>query len=220
MKKLNVLVYDSISEEVLNFLKESYDVNLIKYTKDGPTSADLILLNGEQSGDVNPEKYSELTGKFTDVKESFWERYEYLRGMFGQIPILGIEDGAEFISVHAGGTMIQHVRGHKESHGIEIVGSSKTLTAPSNHHQMMYPYDLPDDKYKVHAWSRYFQSNTYLTGKNEEKALANNFLEPEIISFNNRSFTALAIQGNPAKGDSLYKSYCMKLIGKLINKRI
>lgn len=220
MKKLNVLVYDSISKEVVAFLKESYDVTILKYTKDAIEDVDLVILNGEEKGDISPEKYSELTGKFTNVRRSYWESYDALRGMFRYAPVLAIEDGADFINVQSGGTMIQHVVGHDKPHAIEVLNSSRNMTAPSGHHQMMYPYDLPSDKYKVLAWSKYFQSSTYLNGRNEEKELSSEFLEPEIIHFNNGSLNALAIQGNPAEGTKEYKAYCLILIDKLLRKRL
>src|SRR5690606_2466705 len=104
--------------------------------------------------------------------------------MFHDIPKIGIGNGAHYITILSGGSLIQHVEGHKAAHQVVFNGLYRGCLAPSDHHQMMFPFDIPKEKYKILAHSKYFQSPTYLNGKNEERDIPENFVEPEIVEYN------------------------------------
>lgn len=223
MQKLNVLVYDSISEKLLELLNTTFEVNLVKYNKGGVSrgSVDLIIFNEEEKGDLHPDYYSEVVGSKTNVMETYWSRYGTLRDFDfrDEIPKLGIGDGAHFLTTSAGGSLIQHVEGHDKDHPISTRRHGG-FVAPSKHHQMMYPFELPKDKFDLLAWSKYFVSETYLNGKNDEVNLPTDFLEPEIVFYRNIKAGALCIQGTPILASNSYKNLCLSLISKLVNKTL
>ena len=70
----------------------------------------------------------------------------------------------------SGGKLIQHVTGHNTTHNIEFVSHFRNLELPitSSHHQMMFPYNMNSENYKIIAQSSYFKSNTYLDGNDKE----------------------------------------------------
>jgi hypothetical protein len=217
MRKLTVLVYNDMKKGLYEFLSKEFDLTVRKLTENTSTKdVDLVLFNGEESGDIHPDRYSEAVGKHTNIVSSYWEKYSYLRDYTWDydIPKLGIDEGAQYLNVLTGGSLIQHVTGHHKSHQIYVGGFK--INAPSDHHQMMYPFDLPTDHYNILGYSSYFQSDTYLDGRNQEKELLENFVEPEIISFSKVLGKGLAIQGDPGKGDEKYQTICLKLIKSIL----
>lgn len=225
MKKLNVLVYDYISEEILNFLKESFEVTVFRYKEDSITGrdVDLVLFADEQTGDLLPDYYSEVIGSKTTIIDKYWDKFTSLRdfSMYRDIPKLGIGNGAQFLTILAGGSLIQHVTGHDETHEVYVSdGFGSRINITDNHHQMMYPYEIPVDKFKIIAHTRYFRSETYLNGKNKEIELEKDFVEPEIVYYNNLSGGGLAIQANPAKDKDSFRSIGASLIKQLIDGKL
>jgi hypothetical protein len=221
MRKLNVLVYNDISASLLDFLNTYYQTKVIcrNHGNIDYSTIDLIICHGEQRGDLNPDYYGEAKAPQTNVLELGWSNYRRLitDGRLRSIPVLGIGDGAHQITVTAGGSLIQHVTKHDTSHGISTVYTPTTaILAPSQHHQMMYPFDLPKHRFELLAWSTYYLSDTYITGSKGEKELAEEFLEPEIVVYDG---SMLAIQGNPALGTQDYKKLCKNLIDNLLKGR-
>ena len=106
---------------------------------------------------------------------------------------------AQFLTVGSGGKLIQHVEGHRNCVDnitiSENFSSNRTIEIPSDHHQMMYPYNLPKDSYEIIGHSTYFKSDTYLNGDNENIELPNDFLEAEIVFY--QKTNSLAIQSHP-----------------------
>jgi anthranilate/para-aminobenzoate synthase component II len=130
---------------------------------------------------------------YSDKKRDQKEIDDYYR--YKGIPMLGICRGAQFLTVMSGGRLIQDVSGHQSSHTISTGGMLGTYTITSDHHQMMYPFDLSKEKYILIAYSEYFRSNYYLNGNNNEIELSQDFLEPEIVYYKNNN--SLCIQGHP-----------------------
>jgi hypothetical protein len=56
----------------------------------------------------------------------------------------------------AGGKLVQDVTGHESGHHtVEAIypeGHTRKIAVSSSHHQMQYPYDLPDSEFEVLAW--------------------------------------------------------------------
>lgn len=112
-----------------------------------------------------------------------------------------------------GGQLIQHVVNHGISgtHPISLNGG-QVIEITSTHHQMLFPFNLPKENYELIGWSTYYRSTTYLNGSDQEKELPSDFLEPEIVYYNNTK--SLAIQGHPEYMD--YSTDSVKTIIYLI----
>lgn len=182
---------------------------------------DLLLFTG--GSDVSPQMYGENQGKYTKVNAG---RDALERALFNvfkgpKTPKLGICRGSQLLTVLNGGKLIQHVEGHGQPHLIHSAyslpeGHYREYLMSSTHHQMMYPYNLTKDRYKLIAWSKHFLSNVYLNGTNESVELDDEFLEPEIVYYPNTN--CLAIQGHPeyegVPTETL--SFVKKLVKKLL----
>lgn len=176
---------------------------------------DLVLYTG--GADVDPSLYGESKGKYTscnpkrdEFENEFWNLFN--SGGRGLIPKLGICRGAQFITARSGGKVIQHVEGHGVNHTI-ITNTGKRFTMTSDHHQMMYPFNVKNAE--ILAWSEYFKSSTYLNGDNKEIDLPRNFVEPEIVFYQNKN--ALCIQGHPEYSSCATNTsvYCKDLVKRL-----
>lgn len=183
-------------ESFLQGLFPGKEIEYVKNWKD--TRLNLIVFTGGE--DVSPSMYGENTGKYThtNAKRDQKESDDYHSIYYGT-PRLGICRGAQFLTVMNGGKLIQHVEGHKgclDTIETYVPGSGKyVIKVPSDHHQMMFPYNLSKDRYEILGHSEYFKSNTYLNGDNQEIELPDNFLEPEIIYYPQHN--SLAIQSHP-----------------------
>ncbi len=226
-KEIRILVSSTIEQVTKDYLTEIFEgkelvfVTYDDYRKEKITTRHLDIVVTDGIGDISPEFYSEIVGKFTQYNYNV-DNVDYNimytgrnRGAF----VLGFEKGAHMLTAMSGGTMIQHVENHKSAHTIEIPKFGINLQSPSDHHQMMYPYELADHQYELLAHSRYFRSETYLNGRNEEKELDKTFLEPEIVYYANTK--GLAIQGHPMKAGTNggYKSVVRDLIMEYFEKR-
>lgn len=242
MKKQKLNVHFSanlIDTDIVRFLNQEFDIEIIKISQNEPNSPknklletintiDLIIFTGGE--DVSPCYYDEEIGKFThtnikrDESEfSLLHNIGILSSIIRNIPKLGICRGAQLLTVYNGGKLIQHVEGHKNNNQVieYVVNQSitKKMEVSSDHHQMMFPYNLPEKKYELIGWSKNFQSNTYLNGKNEEIKLPKSFLEPEIIYYDYTK--SLCIQSHPEWCiGSTGSNICLNLIKKyLLDKK-
>lgn len=180
--------------------------------------ADLVVFTG--GADVDPTLYSEKTGSRTVANKSRDKKEVQAFNKAKKLgkKLLGICRGSQFLTVMAGGQLIQHVSGHalSTSHMINTyLGARVYIT--STHHQMMYPYNLDDKDYILLAWSHEQYSDTYLDGNDEEKMLVKTFREPEIVLYKN--IDAFAIQGHPERmsQDSLGVKEIKKMINTFLN---
>ena len=173
--------------------------------------ADVVMFTG--GADVSPNLYGEPLGEYTysdrerDEQEVCYANYAIGKGL----PMLGICRGAQFLTVMAGGKLIQDVTDHGVTHNIyELDGGGMfPISMSSTHHQMMHPYGLDKRDYKVIAFARH-RSKHYLDGWN--KAIPHSGIEPEIVWY--PKIRALAIQGHPEIMDpeSEGVQYCQQLV--------
>ena len=203
-RKLNIVFADGNTDQsVIKFLKNLYDITVIenqteksdKNKKTGIKTPDLIVFTGGE--DVDPTLYNEKKGKFTNSNPSrdIVEKLKFDSNMFSGIPKLGICRGAQFLTVMNGGKLIQHVKGHTNtSHNIQLYSGS-ILVLPSDHHQMMYPFDMDKNSYELIGWSERHLSTIYLDGDNKNMKLEFPFYEPEIIYYNNTN--SFCVQAHP-----------------------
>lgn len=196
-KTITVLINDKLSNtSYLAFLREIFDINIIKYSEYNYEHIDLVLFTGGE--DVNPLYYNESQGNRTSCNI---ERDKVEKAMFNSCGRktfkLGICRGSQLLTVLSGGKLIQHVEGHTRSHTIisKYPDINYKYVITSTHHQMMFPYNLKEESYDIIAYSEYFLSNTYLNGKNLEVDLPDNFVEPEIVFY--KDTNSLCIQGHP-----------------------
>lgn len=229
MKKseIRILVTNTIEQVTKDYLVEIFEgrevvfITYDDYRRGKVTTHHIDIVTTDGTQDISPEFYSEIVGKFTQYNytEDGNDYNTMYAGRSRGAFVLGFEKGAHMLTAMSGGCMIQHVENHKSAHSIEIPKYGINLQSPSNHHQMMYPYELQEHQYELIAHSRYFKSETYLTGKNEEKELDKAFLEPEIVYYANTK--GLAIQGHPMKEGTNggYKSVVRDLIMEYFEKR-
>lgn len=220
---INIIVDNGFNDEYKIWLKKFFNANFFKFEDiieeksiDGlkylnikkdyiPIKIDLILFTG--GSDVDPQYYGEEPGLYTSFDSKRDELEKKMFETFQHIPKLGICRGSQFLTVLSKGKLIQHVEGHGKDHKIHVFKHKydsikdidprylNTYNITSTHHQMMFPFDLPKKQYTILAWSKRYQSNCYLNGKNEEISLPTDFVEPEIVFY---PFSrSLCVQGHP-----------------------
>lgn len=166
------------------------------------SKADLVIFSGGE--DVDPSLYKHpkhvLTGSnpIRDKREMGIYDYCILRN----IPMFGVCRGAQFLTVMNGGKLIQHCTGHSSGrlHLIDAIdldtGAIYMFEMSSTHHQMMYPYNLPEDKYELLSWSSEKLSSTYMLGNEDAKHTRQEpKKEPEIVYY--KDTNCLCVQGHP-----------------------
>lgn len=182
----------------------------------------LILWGGE---DIHPSFYgqkphpmNQATGSVSnrDTREKFAIEEAVKLG----IPIIGICRGAQFLCAVAGGTLVQHCMGHTMSHLITCKngydGEELQMMSSSAHHQMLNPWNLPDDHYELLAWSSERHAHKYLDGDQKEIPEMKLNPEPEIVYF--PCLKGLAIQGHPEwmPMQSTFTQYCLHLVNEFL----
>lgn len=118
---------------------------------------DVLMFTGGE--DVDPVMYGEGTHHTTYYNKlrCHEEGLIFLRAMRGGIKMCGICRGAQFLTAMAGGKLVQNIHGHagiphelvERATDFSDTGVIETVT--STHHQMMYPYVLPEKEYEVLA---------------------------------------------------------------------
>tara|TARA_R110000822_G_scaffold302649_2_gene426977 strand:+ start:25877 stop:26587 length:711 start_codon:yes stop_codon:yes gene_type:complete len=226
-EKLTIKVMGSstISSLYREFLAQVYPEAIIEYlvfdASDEKKEVHLLLFTG--GADVTPEMYGERKGSHTHVNAQRDDLEIKMVNKYSKKPKLGVCRGAQFLTVRAGGTLIQHVEGHNtgvhpiQTHEFAPEGHFISYPMSSSHHQMMFPDRISNkESYKLLAWSKFFNSNTYLNGDGNEIILPDDFLEPEIVHY--PGINALAIQGHPEYPgvDQKTVNFCAKLIKKYL----
>lgn len=150
----------------------------------------LVIWGGE---DISPTLYNEKPTKHCYADEELSQRdvleAEACRSAIERgIPIIGVCRGAQLLCALAGGKLVQDVSNHGSSHAIKTDDGRSIITS-SVHHQMMYPFGMKPEDYKIIAWSEEARSKHY-EGVEEAPPV-----EPEIVFF--PKIKGLAIQGHP-----------------------
>jgi len=217
-QKVIIGVESKLSPDELAFFSLRFDVEQIEFEsllKKRPSKGvDFLYFSG--GADVNPALYGQKKGKFTFIDEKRDEICQNIVNGYPGTPKLGICRGAQFLTVMAGGRLIQHIEGHTSSHKIDVhfEGNSKpsTYDITSTHHQMMYPFNIGADRYSLIGWATMFRSMVYLDGNDNQISVPEKFVEPEIIYY--RQTRSLAIQGHPeySNCNNNTKDLCLDLI--------
>lgn len=182
-----------------------------------PADADIIMFTG--GSDVSPKLYGDVPGKFTSSDRCRDEREVavFKTALAAGKRFLGICRGAQFLTVMAGGKLVQHVTNHGEPH--QIVGHDRAgagfgmfkMAVSSTHHQMMNP---DDTEHMLLAWAE-GRSKVYLNGWNED--ILHCRMEPEIVWY--PKIQGLAIQCHPEIMDfnSPGVQYCRSLFKEYLS---
>lgn len=112
---------------------------------------DLIILTG--GPDINPSRYGESPGFYTDkpdIMKEYFDVHVLPRYIEQGIPIFGICRGAQSMAVHWGGTLCQNMwhetnsqdNPYESKHAIKILselGGKPKIKVNSRHHQSIMP---------------------------------------------------------------------------------
>ena len=217
-RKLRIGVDSGFSNNYKDFLETIFELEIIPFKTLLKTGENVSLLVFTGGSDVNPAYYNEDVGNKTYV-DSNRDKEEFdVAHMYNHLPKLGICRGSQFLTVLAGGKLVQHVTGHCNGNHLIETSNNQTFEITSTHHQMMFPYVLPHTSYEIIAWADTFKSDTYLNGANQEINIPERFLEPEIVYYKGKR--ALAIQGHPEASNcpNGTKKYILKLIEQYLTK--
>jgi len=110
-------------------------------------------------------------------------------------PTIGICRGAQFLTVMAGGRLVQHITGHSVGdHKIQVADKLNftynntpvsELKVTSTHHQMMFPF-TSDESFKLLGWAKKLSTAYELTSFKDQ--LINVPCEPELVVWPKRKF--------------------------------
>lgn len=138
----------------------------------------------------------------------------------------GICRGAQLLCALSGGDLIQHVENHYKPHSIEAY-DGETYQVTSVHHQMMYPYNLPRNKYSLLGWS-IARSNTYIVDYGEAVDKSTGlpltkfaFSEPEVVWF--PETRSLCIQSHPEytyTNQTRFHDFILKIVTEILNNEL
>lgn len=115
--------------------------------------ADIVMFTGGE--DINPSLYGDIKHPTTH----FTDRDDYEVAAFKAAPkdalLIGGCRGAQLLTALSGGKLFQHVLNHGGGTGGHDITSSDghVMRITSCHHQMMNPYNLPEEDYELLAWS-------------------------------------------------------------------
>lgn len=161
--------------------------------------AQYVLFTGGE--DVTPLLYGENAHPSTynnldrDVKEK-----EIFDKMTPSQIAIGICRGSQFLCVMNGGKLIQDVQNHAlyGTHPIIDAASEEVFEITSTHHQMQFPYRLPNEIYRVLMYSHNQGCQHAGLSLSLHELLQLQTCEPEVVLYMcpNKP-KCLAIQGHP-----------------------
>lgn len=164
--------------------------------------ADIVVFPG--GSDINPSIYKESVGFMTHYSEKRDKEQidEFNKARKLQKHIFGICRGAQLITALAGGKLVQHIHTHGGSHNIRvqdvITKQAKEFNVNSIHHQMMYPFNLRDDEYKILGRAIGTKVTSFLDGKDQQMTIPEDrdgTIEPEIVYY--PKIKSLGVQFHP-----------------------
>lgn len=168
-----------------------YDSTLVDNIED----ADIVLFTGGE--DVDPSLYG------AKAHDSVWSnptRDEFEVNTFKKIKTtqlaVGICRGLQLFNVLNGGTLVQDVNNHWISDTHEIHNELNRYEIKSLHHQMVYPFNLNPEHYKILYWTK--RRSTHYYGEDIDADQFDIFGEPEVVYYCTPGLPkCLGIQGHP-----------------------
>ena len=210
MKKVYVV---GEAKHYADFIK---DFTLVEDIK----NADIVIFTGGE--DVDPALYGEKK-HFTTYSNIDRDMYE--KKIFEEVEpnqlVVAICRGSQFVCVMNGGKLIQDCNEHAMfgTHSIIDNETDVIYEITSTHHQMQYPFNLPQNYYTLKAIAHGNRSYYYAgTGINEVAILR--YGEPEIVIYHvpNKP-RCIAIQGHPEymRKEAPVVTYLNDLINENLN---
>ena len=190
-KKINKTVY--VVGSAVNYARFIKDAILVDNIED----AAIVLFTGGE--DVSPRLYGRerLDCTYSNIERDKKEMAIFKKVQPSQICV-GICRGSQFLCVMNGGVLVQDVDNHGlfGTHPI-ITAKNEIYEITSTHHQMQYPFNLPDKDYDLIAVSDR-RSSVYLGIENNEIDALLKHGEPEVVLYHKENCPkCLAIQGHP-----------------------
>jgi len=181
-------IYRDMFKETLTIYQEK-DLHKIK-------KGDVILYGGGE--DISPSLYGEkpFHSHSSDLPSprDVVERLAFLHGQEVGAKHYGICRGAQLLCALSGAKLVQHVSNHTGGNHFISTNEGKEYVSSSVHHQMMWPYVLPKDKFELIATASENRSSIYMFNELNVKSKIE-VPEPEIVYF--RETNSLGIQGHP-----------------------
>ncbi len=214
--KRKIFIVGQSGREYINWM-EGVQVKKIE-------DADLVVFTGGE--DVSPSLYGENEGyrTYSNLTRDTLEVDFYNKALSLGLPMVGICRGSQLLCVLNKGRLIQHME-HPGNHNIKT-SNGLTLLATSTHHQMQYPYDLPQENYKVLGWAEEL-SQCHLDGDNQNIEFPkfaydnNRMMEPEIVLYPKTK--CLGIQMHPEYWDpnspNETHNYLRGLLNNLVSEK-
>jgi len=200
-------VFDSLFEEVEIYKRPAQISN-----------KSVVIFEG--GNDISTELYGEKRGSWTQTPNIRRDDYEvsiYNIAKYRGAAFIGICRGAQLLTALNGGKLFQDVGSHANGNHWIKTDTGKEMSATSIHHQMMNPFVLPEDEYKVVAWSNSPRGalSTYYLDENDDQAPPPE-KEPEVVWYPKTK--SLCIQGHPeyAAINGPYFQYCQALVRRFI----
>ncbi len=139
------IFYSSGDSTYGNWIPDSEKVHTIE-------ESDLVLFTGGE--DVTPSYYKEEAHRQTyyNTRRDEIEIAMFKRAIELNKPILGVCRGSQLSCVMAGGKLVQHQNNPGYIHEM-VTYNGVTIPITSTHHQAQYPFNLPEDNYKILGWS-------------------------------------------------------------------
>jgi putative glutamine amidotransferase len=108
---------------------------------DSPIWTDLDLLMLPGGADINPSRYGEMPGFYTDkpdILKEYFDVHVLPRYIENKTPVLGLCRGAQSIGVHFGAHLIQNMyhETNKQENPYEGVHGIKVLSDPNSKHKI------------------------------------------------------------------------------------
>ena len=191
-----------------NWIENSEPVNSLQ-------EADLVIFTGGE--DVHPYFYEEPVHPrtyFNTVRDK-QEEIIFKAAIELNIPILGVCRGSQLSCVMAGGKLVQHQNNPSFKHPIKTYNNVE-LTMSSTHHQAQHPFNLPEENYKILAWSEDIVK--YREDGNQQEMKTPK--DCEIVYY--PKINTLAIQGHPEmilEEEETIK-WCRELLLDFLNKQL
>lgn len=167
----------------------------VKLTND-LSKAEVVLFTGGE--DVDPSIYGckQHPRTWSNIARDLEEKEVFEKIRPDQL-VVGICRGSQFMSAMNGGLLVQDVHNHSIWGTHAITNGKDRYEITSTHHQMQYPYNLPEKDYEILYYAEGLSKGHYEGDKIDPKIIMEKG-EPEIVLYHkDDNPKCLGIQGHP-----------------------